>query len=724
MKRAHSSIDSPQSQSQPPSQIPSRRQEPVSCQFCRQKKLRCSRESPCSNCVARNIKCVHVTSRGATVTTPGPSVSGANPGGLTLQSLHARLQRIENALNINSDGATTSPAATTSAETDNPRAPLSSHTTPQAHEPPVQHDQDRAEFSTVEITNRIARSGSLLAPEVDTSQLLQLLPSDPSTHLTCSQWREQLPSYERAVQLLDFYAHNVCWTYHFVHVPTLRRHLQQTYQYLEQDGSPEPSVLALLCSVFALAKYFTHQQGTGNEVPGEQGYGTLVALTSRALSQARHLDHPTLESIQAVLLLASSLLLNTGATTAFRILLTAMYMSAQALLIHQIDSPKNQQQRRNTAYDHVELEMKRRIWWHIASSDWIFAFISGTQTETYIVPSSRTHVSLPSNADDAAITTSHSPSEPDNVPTEMTYFLFRCRLSIIFREFMDTAAEKGLGIDEVPYDDVLVFDAKINTFIDSVPYFLKTTPESRQRCVQLDQQRPYLIWQRLMAQFGASTRMSGLHRPYIALGARDPKFAYSRMVCLRSARTVLEFEKILRAEMAASPTLMMPDPSKIWAMMYQVFFATMVLVMDYHFNRDEPRAREREDEILECCRRLERASGVSSVARRGLEELKGVMRQWGLLADGASNSRGAGAERQHTGGGDGGGGIDGGATWAATDSGQITGREPVQDQDVTPITVDEFATSSWMDSWDFNVDLDIPQWNALFQDLESRSGMF
>lgn len=34
-----------------------RRQNPVSCSFCRSKKLKCDRVSPCSNCVARGIDC-------------------------------------------------------------------------------------------------------------------------------------------------------------------------------------------------------------------------------------------------------------------------------------------------------------------------------------------------------------------------------------------------------------------------------------------------------------------------------------------------------------------------------------------------------------------------------------------------------------------------------------------------------------------------------------------
>jgi hypothetical protein len=35
----------------------STRQRPVSCKFCRTRKLRCSRESPCSNCISRGLRC-------------------------------------------------------------------------------------------------------------------------------------------------------------------------------------------------------------------------------------------------------------------------------------------------------------------------------------------------------------------------------------------------------------------------------------------------------------------------------------------------------------------------------------------------------------------------------------------------------------------------------------------------------------------------------------------
>jgi hypothetical protein len=50
-----------------PQKTGSPRQRPVSCKFCRSRKLRCSREAPCSNCVSRGLPCelVQATHRGS-----------------------------------------------------------------------------------------------------------------------------------------------------------------------------------------------------------------------------------------------------------------------------------------------------------------------------------------------------------------------------------------------------------------------------------------------------------------------------------------------------------------------------------------------------------------------------------------------------------------------------------------------------------------------------------
>lgn len=39
------------------SERPRPRQEPVSCESCRRKKLKCNREHPCGNCLSRDVPC-------------------------------------------------------------------------------------------------------------------------------------------------------------------------------------------------------------------------------------------------------------------------------------------------------------------------------------------------------------------------------------------------------------------------------------------------------------------------------------------------------------------------------------------------------------------------------------------------------------------------------------------------------------------------------------------
>lgn len=57
--------------------------------------------------------------------------------------------------------------------------------------------------------------------------------------------------------------------------------------------------------------------------------------------------------------------------------------------------------------------------------------------------------------------------------------------------------------------------------------------------------------------------------------------------------------------------------------------------MDYCFNREEPRAKERKEEILECFRLLEAGEKQreSTIATRGLQKLKDILR------DGAKQRR-------------------------------------------------------------------------------------
>lgn len=56
-----------------------------------------------------------------------------------------------------------------------------------------------------------------------------------------------------------------------------------------------------------------------------------------------------------------------------------------ALSIHRVDTAEERENRKKNGCDLVLLETKRRLWWHIASSDWLLTYMSGSQAGTYVL---------------------------------------------------------------------------------------------------------------------------------------------------------------------------------------------------------------------------------------------------------------------------------------------------------------------------------------------------
>lgn len=89
------------------------RQRPVSCQFCRTRKLRCSRTAPCTNCVSRGIACDLEQSF--------PQPGGAsNSSSAESTEIYDRLRRLENLLDQQA-GAQGSSGGTSEIEATEPR---------------------------------------------------------------------------------------------------------------------------------------------------------------------------------------------------------------------------------------------------------------------------------------------------------------------------------------------------------------------------------------------------------------------------------------------------------------------------------------------------------------------------------------------------------------------------------------------------------------------------
>ena len=83
------------------------------------------------------------------------------------------------------------------------------------------------------------------------------------------------------------------------------------------------------------------------------------------------------------------------------------------------------------------------------------------------------------------------------------------------------------------------------------------------------------------------------------------------------------------------------------ALNHQMYVSTVVLVMDYCFNPDEPRARERKEEIKDCFRLLESGHDGSTMATRGLQKLGEILYGKRAAQKNTSGSAPAAANMDH-----------------------------------------------------------------------------
>ncbi len=198
------------------------------------------------------------------------------------------------------------------------------------------------------------------------------------------------------------------------------------------------------------------------------------------------------------------------------------------------------------------------------------------------------------------------------------------------------------------------------------------------------------------------------------------------MICLRSARMVIEMEQQMR-QLANGFT---PDPARLWIIVHHVFVATVTLVMDHVCHKDDPQAAERKKEILNCYKTLERSQEDCAIAKRGLAHLKQVMKDWMTKSDAENDHHTLFAAnkplRPHV--------VQNDAVKAFTSQTQSIPttlfpsvvdqiQEPPAGFEHTDLMGFDIVQDLWQDQFDFSSMSNDPQWDTLFRNLECQPGM-
>lgn len=181
-----------------------------------------------------------------------------------------------------------------------------------------------------------------------------------------------LPSRAQGQTLLDYYVDHVNWIYQIIHVPSVQSILDTTYTKIEQNQVPEYSHVALIATIFTLSAYFSSPQSNLyiHHTEAKRLAYRWLSVAQEALAASNCLSVPTIEALQSLILISQHLMPNIGAIATLRTLASTSMYTARAMGLHKIDSPANKARRKNTEVDWVTIEVKRRIWWHLAASDW------------------------------------------------------------------------------------------------------------------------------------------------------------------------------------------------------------------------------------------------------------------------------------------------------------------------------------------------------------------
>ena len=152
------------------------------------------------------------------------------------------------------------------------------------------------------------------------------------------------------------------------------RQFEDVYNCLESNQKPCYGHVALIATICGVVAYITPNFAPSS-IPLERPeamacFISWISLAQEALGAANYRSTPTIETIQSLLLIYQHLLVNFSDLITFKTLLGMVLHMARSLSLHQVDSPRNKKLRNGVEVDWVGLEVKRRIWWHMASTDW------------------------------------------------------------------------------------------------------------------------------------------------------------------------------------------------------------------------------------------------------------------------------------------------------------------------------------------------------------------
>lgn len=651
-----------------------------SCEFCRVRKLRCSRPLPCINCVSRGKTCV-MDVEGPVVEDRQPTPSSRplsppnQPSGTSNElSNHAlldevhRLRRLAEDLERRISHGGSNATNTSQAQH---LLPSVTHTVPSTPTSTPAPDALGPICAVVTHLDRVSmgkgcysdmQAASSTASPSALSSTTTLATGRPTATTTCSFEQSgltikiepilsiptaseytysivdgnklgsprrcvYLPLYQETTVLLDTFLKTVSSFYHIVHHPTVPSLVAGVYDSVQRQQGADLSLGDVLLVLNMIATgtclygpptqrgiaIFSSREEAARQTPYwiEIAIHVLDAIT-------RGPAPPTLSAVQGVITLSFLISNIEGVGYRYRYIVSTALLLGRELGLHCIDQEHSGSPQNSSLTTPFQRELGRRAWWYLASTDWLLAARnSGPGVGVYQTHPQMMRVREPCNIDDSQLQEGNVDEPihglPLDVPTDMSYYLQRMRLSKVARSIVDrmpmvsgtqfvggsaSSSASAASLLAAYRESAIASDAELDAMLRDMPPFLRfeTYEQSNIEWTEDDEDGKSpksLFIQAFMLHSLIHTQRCKLHLSYLTSWRRQTgtnrgqshthgrpsvsnSTTTSRAVCIEAARQIIHAETQLRRRAAKHPFVQ----SRLSCVLYGVFLATIVLLID------------------------------------------------------------------------------------------------------------------------------------------------
>lgn len=180
--------------------------------------------------------------------------------------------------------------------------------------------------------------------------------------------------------LFEHYINHAQHVHYIHHPPSARALLDDVYTSISNQQPTAPGHVSLVLSILAASAYSLASIFTGiHFFPSlEAAIAASVSWTQAALDvleHSRRSQSGSLEDVQSLIILLFLLYNLEGFSVRVRVLNSIALTIARDLSMHTIDSRDSKKDAARLSKEaEIELEVKRRVWWHLVGTDWSVSY--------------------------------------------------------------------------------------------------------------------------------------------------------------------------------------------------------------------------------------------------------------------------------------------------------------------------------------------------------------